>query len=597
MRKRLILALLIIIAAFAISAGAAQSEGDDRWWPVQALPKTVIRTTTSEQSPLARVAHEMLVQSVAGLATKAVNERQGDELVWVETGNSNLEDWFARWLASHPGIASQSHPLATWDLVDHFAKRGIVKGYILYTFDTSRRDFNTHTAEMDCSVNIATSLAGILNGVIVDESLQGEAIAHGLKRLVDAREKTQSWCFENYRDQFNRTMLCTQDPKKPHIRDFAIAQKAFTVYGGGGLIPAALTWLEPLSSILGWNGGDEFKTTDLSSRLGHIQTATDWCMNLPVLMAGSEKSVLPKAKTSAPVIDWTDHRSAVSFVQTDGDNVQWLQGNFFHGNPSYWANPDRGRIPFGWSCCFAQLAQLCPQAIDFAMTTRASNDSFVEWGGGYYYPDRFALDRKDRWGLLAQQSCRTCALMKKTNTRIIGFNVQKHDSADARKAYEVFARETDGLLGIFVFQYYPYEGGAGKTFWVKDRDGLDLPVVTARYSIWENSNERPRSGTPAKISREIRQTVEQSNPRYDWVITHAWSYFKKAPGPDENAENLPQANAPAQSALRGYTPVTWCAERLPQNIRVVTPEELLWRIRMQYNPAQTKQFMEASARP
>lgn len=574
-------------AAFALSASA---KVEDRWWPVQAVPKIVLRATISPQPPKERVAHEMLTQSVAGLAAKAVNERRGDDLVWVETGNPSLDDWFARWQTNHPGIVTSKQPVSSWELTERFAKQGIVKGYILYALDNSHREINTHAVGMNCSVNIATSLAGVLDAVIVDESIEPQAVAHGLKRLLDVRDKTQAWCFETYRDELNRVMICTQDPKKPHTRDFAIAQKAFTVYGDAEPLTAALKWLRPLSPILGWNGGDEFRTTELSSRYGHLQTATDWCMNLPVLMAGAEKLDVPKSKIADAPIDWNDRRSAVSFVQTDGDNVQWLEGNFFH-NASYWSDPARGKIPFGWSCCFAQLAQVSPQAIDYAVKTRTANDSFLEWGGGYYYPDRFAIDRKDRWDLLAQHARRTCALMKKTGTRIIGFNVQQHDSADARKAYEVFARETDGLLGILVFQYYPYEGGAGKTFWVKDGNGFDLPVVTARYSIWENSNQRPRSGTPAKIAREIRETVKQGEPRYDWVITHAWSYFKKAPGSDENAENLPQESAVAQGGVRGYSPVTWCAERLPATIRVVSPEEMLLRIRMQHDAAQTERFL------
>ena len=126
----------------------------------------------------------------------------------------------------------------------------------------------------------------------------------------------------------------------------------------------------------------------MSSRWGHLQTATDWCI----------------------------------------------------------------KIPFGWSSCFAQLAQLCPEAVDYAVSTQSPNDSFIEWGGGYYFPDLFAVDRADRWDLLARQARRTWALMQKNNTRIIGFNVAKLDSPDALKAYEIFARQTDGLLAILAFQ-------------------------------------------------------------------------------------------------------------------------------------------------
>jgi hypothetical protein len=104
-----------------------------------------------------------------------------------------------------------------------------------------------------------------------------------------------------------------------------------------------------------------------------------------------------------------------------------------------------------------------------------------------------------------------------------------------------------------------------------------------------------RAGTPAKLAREIRQTVQQTLPielpRYDWAIAHAWSWFRNAPGPDEEAENMPQENAGAHGGERGYAPVTWCVERLPTGIRTVSPEELVWRIRMKHNPEQTRKLI------
>ncbi len=578
-----------------VAAPAHAGETDDRWWPIQVLPKSIVRTTNQLTFPEPRLAFQMMVQSVAGLAAKAVNEGKGDELVWVGNGDGDLERWYIRLLAQHPGIAKPGE-LRPWDLVDRFAKRGIIKGYILYRADTSPGDNNSDRPGMDCSVNVATSMAGLLNGIIVDEQLERKARSHGLKLLLDVRAKTQQWCFQNYQDQFNRRLLCFQDPRKPHARDLAIAQSVFTTYGNDEPTASAMAWLEPLSPILGENCGDEFEKTDLSTGYGDIQTATDWSLNLPVLMAESEKLDLPKIKRFDPAkIDWSDSRSTVAFVESDGDNVQWLEGNVF-GNQSYWSNPKRGQIPFGWSCSFDQLAQLCPQAMGYALATCTANDAFIEWGGGYYYPDRFASQRTNRWELLGLQARRTWELMEKSNERIIGFNFSEIRSPEAHKACEVFAAQTDGLLAIFAYQYSPYEAGAGEVFWASDRNGNEVPVITARYSIWEHSNTREHAGTPAKVAREIRQTVDEITPgqppRNDWVIAHAWSYFKKAPGSDDDAENMPQENAAAAGGMRGYTPVTWCAERLPASIRVVNPDELAWRVRMQHNPAQTKELME-----
>ena len=589
MRKQVHFLLMAWLSLRSAMAGEAES----RWWPVQALPNALVQTTRQHDFPEPRAALQMMVQSVAGLAAHAVNEGRGDEMVWVSNGDATADKWHTRLVAAHPELA-EAGPVAPWDLVKRFTAQGIVKGYILYRADKSRGEVNTYRPGMDCSVNVATSLAGLLGGIIVDEELENEAKARGLKLLLDAREQSQEWCFQTFKDQFNRRMLCAQDPRKPNVRDLAIAQKVFTVYGKDEPVPAVMEWLEPLSPILGWNGGDEFATTDLSTSWGHLQTATDWCMNLPVLMAGTEKLTFPKGKEFDPrTIDWNDSRSAVSFVSTDGDNVQWWQGNFFQGGEShwYWDSADRGKIPYGWSCCFSQLAQLCPGAIDHALATRSTNDWFIEWGGGYYYPDHFGRRRQNGWELLREQARRTWELMKKTHTRIIGFNLARYDSPETRRACEMFVAQTDGLVAILAFQYAPYEGGAGKVFWVKDRRGVEVPVISARYSMWEHANKRERAGTPAKIAREIRQTVEQTPreqlPRFDWVITHAWSYFKKAPGADETAEDMPQEGAPAKGGTRGYTPVTWCAERLPDSVRVVSPEELAWRIRVQHDPART----------
>jgi hypothetical protein len=597
MKVSFIIAVLLADACFAAekpqSLTTASGGAESRWWPTQAVQKTLVRLTND---PGASTSHAMTAQSVAGIAANAVNEGRGDEMVWVDSGNVDAEDWLARTSKRQPQVEMRGE-FGLWPLIERYAKRDIIKGYILYRADTSKGQLNEYRRGMDCSVNVATSLAGVLNGIIVDETLEPQARRLGLKLLLDARDKTQAWCFETYKSQFNRAMLCTQDPRKPHVRDLAIAQKAFTTYGDDAPLPAVLGWLAPLSPILGWNGGDEFNTTEMSSRWAHIQTATDWCINLPILMAGTENAGQSRVKNFDPrTIDWKDSRSAVSFISTDGDNVQWFEGNFFRSADSrnYWSNPERGKIPFGWSCCFAHLAQLCPGAIDYAVSTQSPNDTFIEWGGGYYFPDLFATQRPDRWALLAQHARRTWTLMEKSNTRIIGFNVARFDSPDARRAYEVFAGQTGGLLAILVFQYDAYEAGGGQTFWVKDRNGVDVPVVSARYSIWSQAN-RPRAGTPAKVAREIRQTVEHvpssELPRYDWVIAHVWSYFKPAPGIDEHAEDMPQENAAANGGVRGYAPATWCAARLPSTIRSVSPEELIWRIRMKHNPAETQRLI------
>src|SRR5437899_7945159 len=101
------------------------------------MPKALVRT-----SPAARgESVDMMVQSLAGLAARAVNDGRGDEMVWVGTDNVDVEDWFARLLRRHPQLEMRG-VFDPWTLVDRYAKQGIIKGYILYRADTSKGAIN-----------------------------------------------------------------------------------------------------------------------------------------------------------------------------------------------------------------------------------------------------------------------------------------------------------------------------------------------------------------------------------------------------------------------------------------------------------------------
>jgi hypothetical protein len=538
----------------------------------------------------------MLLQSLSGLAAKALNEGRGDELLWVAVDNNDCEAWYADFLSCHGGVELRGN-FDTWALVRRYRDLGFVKGYALYRRDRSSRKTGDLSSQMELSANVATSAAGILGAVLIEESLEPEARRLGLPLLLDARGKSAEWCFEHFSAKASRTLLGLQDPRKPGMRDLAIARNALVFYGTDETTGKAMRWLEPLSRILGWNGGDEFESTRLSSINSHVQTCTDWSWNLPLLMAGASFADTPRAPGFDPRrIDWSDKRDCVSFVLSDGDNNQWFQTTFFRGEPGWWGNASRGDIPFGWSVPFTNLAELSPQPLAYALRTATPNDHFVEWGGcGYFYPDLFASSRPDRWALLARHSADIWSAMQATGTRLVGFLVRECDSPDALKAYSTFAGQTDGLAAILVIQYDPYEGGLGKIFWVKDRRGVDIPVICARYSIWAGRPDSASSGTPAKIadllSRRDGDKGEGPETRFDWVVVHAWSFFRQSSSNSPTAEELSEPELAQGRGQRGYSPAVWAAHRLPGWLHVVGPEELAWRLRMKHNPGQTKLFL------
>jgi len=248
----------------------------------------------------------------------------------------------------------------------------------------------------------------------------------------------------------------------------------------------------------------------------------------------------------------------------------------------FWASPDRGKMPFGWTIPAMDLLQLCPYTLDYLRETRTPKDDFVLLCGGYYYPDWFGTARPER-GLLARHARRTGKYMAHCGLRTLMVNVQDWDSDAAVAAYETYAREIPHLEALFVIQYAPYTGGEGAIRWVSRKDGGEVPVITARNALWNHRGNNPREGTPGEVARFLNEwasrPVEKPEDRFAWVTVHCWSWFRNA-GPDA----IPEDEEVAQSAYdeddvaRGYRPSLWCGRRLAPNIKVVTPQGLAERL-------------------
>jgi hypothetical protein len=97
-------------------------------------------------------------------------------LVWIDNGAGNTEEWYSRLLARHPELKT-SQVLGPWDLIDRCVNQGLIKGYIPYRREKSSTNSGVGASKLDCSANVATSLAGLLDAVIVDEELEDAAKA------------------------------------------------------------------------------------------------------------------------------------------------------------------------------------------------------------------------------------------------------------------------------------------------------------------------------------------------------------------------------------------------------------------------------------
>lgn len=515
-----------------------------------------------------------LAQSISGLTAMAMNEGTNDEGVWVSVANPDYTGYYNSLVRRLK--ARQLGTFSVWDLVDRYKGKGIINGYILYDY-----------ASQDNSINMATAYASAKKGLLIDVRQEAQAKAKGLIKLFDARgKKFDRQTFSELKGMLNPNLLVVANPRFFNNRDYAIAHKSMIYYGVDSLYNEILDWVKPLSPVVGWNSGDEFKQIEVCTRRGLINEPADWCVNLPLLTVPASSEPLKVKSLNPKDINWKAPENYHAFVMSDGDNLQWTFGSFL-SSKDYWSSPYNAEIPMSFTSCVVNLSVAARDVYDQLLKSQPDNVSVVEYGGGYYYPDLFAKATPEPEKLLRQCAAMINVQMKKTGTKVFGFICKNVSSKASMEAYKIYAEEIEDLTGMIAVQYAPYNGGHGQTFWVKNKKGIEIPVVTAKYQLWANQKGKG-SGNSKKIAELINldhaSTKDQSK-QLSWTIVHAWSEY------DINHEDIPDKARKAQNGVRGVMPVKWTKELLQKDTRVISIEELLWRMRMQHNSEDTrKQF-------
>ncbi len=569
-------------------------EFPDRYWPEFPVPTEILLSETHTRLSFSE---SILQQSLAGLVAHQTKKTGTGQMVWIGVDNPNYREWLSRCI-SHNRISLSEHEYTVWELVDKYVSVGLIQGYILCRQDSSERALYEESP-VDWSVNVATALCPILNAVVIEEQIENKAQQHGLRKLLDVRGRDEAWLWQEYKGSFFRGLLGRQDPKNPVMRYEIVAFCAPLASEVNPLYEEVLKHTFPGSPVLGWGIGLEDRQTMPSSRQGLFQTATNWCINLPILSSGSTGLKYPfepfQNQSDIPALK--NDEKLISFVLSDGDNVQWLMLNFCQGDEGkfYWGDPYRGKLPFGWTIPAVDLLQLCPYTLDFLRDSQIAADDFILYGGGYFYPDLFGVDR-NRMKCLEGHARRIRKYMKHCGLKLILFNSMDWDSSSALEAYEVYANEIPELEGILTVQYAPYAAGGGQIRWVGTRRKNPIPVVSAKYAIWGDRGNDPLENSPSAIAKSISHWAEtaarSAEDRFAWVIVHAWSWFRDPTFARDQAlsESVPPdlITKDDSSIARGYRPAYWCAQMMADSVRVVKPIELIQALK-------SEKFLESNS--
>jgi hypothetical protein len=316
--------------------------------------------------------------------------------------------------------------------------RSEVKGIVIY--DDTLAD----------TINLATTIAGVEGGVVASPALAAKlgAAPYNLPTIADLRtnhfaSKLDVYQYEldHYATKTSHRLIIGLTPSiVDHLRDYAVANKAFAVWldprdaAEKQMLAKFLSLLPPNSPYLGW-WLDEPTGVQFASTYGVPVYAADWSLNLTVL-GGSARGSKPPQAPPPPKLE---NKVYVAIFMSDGDNLQEDEGLV----PLKWADSARGSVPIAWTLNPA-LVDVGPVMLRYYQRTATLNDVLVSGpsGLGYTYPQAWPGGTFDQY-----------AKVSGAYTAAAGFRVITlwNNGADLSQANaKAYSTHAPGLVGMTI---------------------------------------------------------------------------------------------------------------------------------------------------
>jgi len=355
------------------------------------------------------------------------------------------------------------------------------------------------------TINLATIFAGLEGAVITPRDL-------GLKTIYDFRDrerfgdryKAYRWAVEEALPRCCSDRVAVLDTGLPHLRDYLIAQRIFTVDLDPlndpqdiALLKSIFSQFPPSATVLGWASGKyarqgqdgvtvENAFIALLSEYGHHLVASDFIPNLSFHQGIRVRTRFRPHLTRV----YGPEKVYVTFLMSDGDNAQFDYNRML----DLWRDADRGKVPLGWTISPA-LMEMAPDLLAKYIQDAASSakDDLVMGPSGYGYCNPARLAHSEKFFALTGRAAKATGI---SAAAII-------DYESAAKLREIFRRmgSETGLQGFFLI-----------------RHGIE--GIFGRLAV---ADEDIRFGgqSPEELARQIEQAGARN--RFIFVYVDAWS--------------------------------------------------------------------------
>lgn len=410
-------------------------------------------------------------------------------------------------------------------LIDHLLTSNIdeIKGMAIYS------DINDN----DNSLTHAITYCAGSNGVIAvsSDSASYYSNTYNLPILFDARVET----LPDSLNLSNNIITFQQGSAQSFMIDYAIfSSSPFISWDDNMLREKYLSHLTKYSSgcsaSFGWVG-DEGTYVSTLSRHGIWAHASDWAKNLATLTniqipisSPQQKQKQQKYHQKENILQ--ENKSnihSVTFVMTDGDNLQWLLDSFVSSNQPWYGSSSRPETTLTFTIP-SSLYNLSSVVLSHIYNESTINNSFIisVSGIGYIYPE--LLHNDDVFAQYVEQTLNSIKLLP--SLRILNILAGDDNISDERllNSCEKFL-ESDQIDGVFYYTYGSgYAGGGGKSIWSSN----NKPIITPRYSLWGDNNDPTVSpmlsteGIITALKEQIQDITSSSG--YSVIPVHAWTH-------------------------------------------------------------------------
>lgn len=546
------------------------------YWTCTGVIAVDSRNDLDETDRTKGLPYHLLCQSLAGLANRAVEQGKTETAVWLHDHAGRVSYQATTQALADMGIcekgiqnglelACSDYSPATTGM--QACLRGLFDGYVL-----------TDVKRNPESAIVASVASHVYNSLIVDVRDREYFEKAGYRMKYNATRKTTLDAWREFKDCCSNDALVIMPVQTGELREFAIRNNLFLLNlnklqgdarGGQNtaLLEEVLAWLKPNAPVYGWEQGvseDQFVARVSAS--GHPMIPCDWSYNhaLTALHCLQRRQPVAAKGIDLQQIDFDKQKNFVSFFLSDGDNVQWMMQDFAS---RFYDVPEASEVEMTYGLPISTLSVMAPDQLDRLMHLQKPACSVMETlGGGYYYVDTYSRNN-NRAANLKIVAERLATHMQRFSVKLLGVMAMNVNSPAAKEAWQAYVDANGQLEGIIALQYSPYAGGGGEVFWVTNKAGYDIPVITVRYSIWDRNHER--EGSPAFIASQLKSNAQQKS--FSAVCVHAWSSF--------------------EGGAHGAVAARQCARQLDDRFEVVNMQELVWRLRMSKRPEQTRRYL------